>query len=84
MSLRWSAIDFRNDQRHLRVHAEGRRVGDDGTTGFGKGGLHLARDVGVEGGKDDFGRALGLGGGDRHGGDAAGIGVFIFHLAASA
>ncbi len=37
-------IDLRNDKRHLWVHAEGRRVGDHGTAGVGKGRLHLARD----------------------------------------
>jgi hypothetical protein len=44
-------VDLGNDQRHIRLHAEGAGVGDNGATGGRKERLQLAGDVGVERGE---------------------------------
>ena len=45
------------------------RIGNDRAAGIGKLRFEFARDSGIEGGKDNLGRAVGLGGRNRHPGD---------------
>ena len=70
------AVDLRNHQRNVGLHAQRARIGDDRTTGVCELRLQFAGDRGIEGGEDNFRRAFGLGGRNRHLGDVRGDGSF--------
>ena len=69
-------VDFGNHQRNVGLHAQRARIGDDRATGGGELRLQFAGDRGIEGGEDNFRRAFGLGGRNRHLGDVGRDGSF--------
>src|SRR5579864_1066698 len=64
-----AAVDLGDHQRHVFLHTQGTGVGDDSAAGLGETRLEFGGDGGIEGGKNDFGRAIGGGGRDLHLGD---------------
>ena len=84
MQLDVVVIDFRDDQRHILLHAQSAGVGDHSAASVGETRLQLGGDAGIERGEDHFGRAVGRGRRDSHSATLAGIAVFSRQRAASA
>ena len=61
-----SAIDFRNDERNVLLHAQCAGVRDHGAAGVGKAGLEFGGDGSIEGGENNFRSAFGSGGRNLH------------------
>ena len=54
-SARWSGVDFRDDERRVRLHAEGSRVRDHRAARRGEARLQVERNLRIERGKQHFG-----------------------------
>ncbi len=70
------AVDLRNHQRHVGLHAQRTRVGDDRAARVGELRFQFAGDRGIERGEDNLRCARGLGGRNRHLRHGSGDGSF--------